>query len=247
MQRRSTGSSLFSRFRAAPASGQVLRLPPDSASRGGRRLLSGTPWPLPRPDSQSEPERFGPHLPPRASAERVDAFHEGVCGGRERHDRAERPAVAREPRLGRLEARGDASGLISSASTVTSTKIRTAIAQISTATTFELVELPLLAICCTASRYSGEGRNIARPSTKDHFWLVVARCDHRAIRPGWCSSSPTGLSGRRVRRRHSQVPSASSASPTAISHARRWPTGCSGSSPPSPSGRRARSDPRRRP
>jgi hypothetical protein len=42
-------------------------------------------------------------------------------------------------------------GLITSASTVPSTKTRTAAAQISTASTLDVAELPLLAIPCTAS------------------------------------------------------------------------------------------------
>jgi hypothetical protein len=65
-------------------------------------------------------------------------------------------------------------------------------------------------------RYNGEGRNIATPSTKDHFWLVVARCDPWAIRPSSWVSSLAGLSGSRVRRRHNHAPRMSSATPMAI-------------------------------
>ena len=59
------------------------------------------------------------------SGERVDSLREGVRGGSERHDRAERPAVLRQPSLSPLQAGRDASRPDENASTVHSTKIRT--------------------------------------------------------------------------------------------------------------------------
>ena len=87
------------------------------------------------------------------SGERADSLREGVRGGSERHDRAERPPVLRQAHPC-VDSRPAATlpGLMKSAITVHSTKIRTATAQISTASTFELAELPLLAMFCTASR-----------------------------------------------------------------------------------------------
>ena len=84
----------------------------------------------------------------------------------------------------RFEAGGNASGSDEKRHTVALHEDQDGAAQISTAMTFESRELPLLAMCCTARRYSGDGRNIAAPRTNDHFWLVVARCDHAAMRPG---------------------------------------------------------------
>ena len=86
------------------------------------------------------------------SGERADSLNERIRGGGERNDRAERPTVLRQPRLVRSRPAATPPGLTKSARIVHSTNVRTAAAQISTASTFELEELPLSAMFCTASR-----------------------------------------------------------------------------------------------
>ena len=98
------------------------------------------------------------------SAERVDPLDDRVDPCDQGQPRRKAPAVSLEPTVETVDLGHDPTGPYEIATSGISTNSITPIAQITTASTLLELELPLSPMSFTASRYSGDGRNMTRPT-----------------------------------------------------------------------------------